>query len=64
MLISGVSTSEQYRFVSLDSLRGIASLVVLLGHIISVCDWNAGFTEILFLNNLHSHPTGRHSFEG
>lgn len=40
------------RLEALDSLRGLASLAVLLGHTMAVCQWDPGFSSWLFINNL------------
>lgn len=46
------TSSGQARLGALDSLRGLAAYVVLLGHTLSVCEWQANFSRIPFLNNL------------
>jgi peptidoglycan/LPS O-acetylase OafA/YrhL len=40
------------RLGALDSLRGLASLAVLLGHTLAVCQWDSEFSRWLFINNL------------
>jgi peptidoglycan/LPS O-acetylase OafA/YrhL len=46
------TSSGQARLVALDSLRGIAAFAVLLGHTVSVCEWNTDFTRLPLLNHL------------
>ena len=40
------------RLHALDSLRGIAALTVLLGHILMVCEWDTRWAHMPLLNNL------------
>lgn len=40
------------RIGSLDSLRGLASLAVLLGHTLAVFSWDIEFSKLFFINNM------------
>jgi len=40
------------RIHALDSLRGIAALTVLLGHTVTVCEWEASYSRMPIINNL------------
>ena len=46
------TSSGKPRLAALDSLRGLASLAVLFGHTLTVCEWNSGFSRWLLVNNL------------
>ena len=45
------TSSGKPRLAALDSLRGLASLAVLLGHTLSVCAWDTSFSRWFLINN-------------
>lgn len=46
------TSSGKPRLAALDSLRGLASLSVLLGHTLSVCTWDTSYSQWFLINNI------------
>jgi peptidoglycan/LPS O-acetylase OafA/YrhL len=52
MEVSHQSSSQRERLHCLDSLRGIACLIVLVGHTIGTFAWDTSIYKLFFINNL------------